>query len=266
MQQISILGCGWLGFPLAISLQRKGFSIKGSTTSKDKISVLKNADIDPYLIGLNENSVVGDIDSFLEGSQTLLINVPPGMRGQNAFPFSEKIETLIPWVEKSSIKQLLFVSSTSVFNDFQGEVDEYTLPQPDTNSGKELLKTEQLLLKNNVFKTTIVRFGGLIGEDRRPVNFLAGREGLSGGEAPVNLIHLTDCIGIIEAIIENEYWGKIVHGVSPEHPLKKIYYTKKALENNLIPPVFKLEENRNYKCVSSKYLTNDLNYTFQNSL
>lgn len=266
MQQISILGCGWLGFPLAISLQRKGFSIKGSTTSNDKIPVLQKEKIDPYLISLTENTVVGNIDSFLEGSQTLLINVPPGMRGQNAFPFSEKMQALIPLIEKSSIKQLLFVSSTSVFNDLQGQVNEDTLPQPDTDSGKELLKAEQLLLKNDSFKTAIVRFGGLIGEDRHPVNFLAEREGLSGGEAPVNLIHRADCMGIIEAIIENQFWGKIVHGVSPQHPSKKAYYTEKALQINLIPPYFKLEEARNYKCVSSRYLSNELKYRFQKEL
>lgn len=266
MQQISILGCGWLGFSLAISLQRKGFSIKGSTTSNDKIPFLKNEKIDPYLISLTENTVVGNIDSFLEGSQTLLINVPPGMKGQNAFPFSKKIQALIPLIEKSSIKQLLFVSSTSVFNDFQGQVNEDTLPQPDTDSGKELLKTEQLLLKNDSFETTIVRFGGLIGEDRHPVNFLAGRVNLSGGEAPVNLIHRADCMGIIEAIIENQFWGKILHGVSPQHPSKKVYYTEKALQKNLIPPDFKLEEARNDKCVSSRYLSNELKYRFQKEL
>lgn len=266
MQQISILGCGWLGFPLAISLKRKGFSIKGSTTSKDKIPFLKKEKIDPYLISLTENTIVGEIDSFLDGSQTLLLNVPPGMRGQNATPFIKKIQALIPRIEKSSIKQLLFVSSTSVFNDFQGKVDEDTIPIPVTVSGKELLKAEQLLSKNDSFKTTIVRFGGLIGEDRHPLNFLAGRVNLSGGEAPVNLIHRADCIGIIEAIIENKFWGKIVHAVSPQHPSKKVYYTEKALENNLNPPDFKLEEKRNYKCVSSRYLTSDLEYKFQKEL
>ena len=31
MTQISILGCGWLGLPLAKALLKNGFSVKGST-------------------------------------------------------------------------------------------------------------------------------------------------------------------------------------------------------------------------------------------
>jgi nucleoside-diphosphate-sugar epimerase len=55
---------------------------------------------------------------------------------------------------------------------------------------------------NSRFKTTILRFGGLIGEDRNPIRFLAGRENLENPDAPINLIHQTDCIGIILRIIE----------------------------------------------------------------
>jgi UDP-N-acetyl-D-mannosaminuronate dehydrogenase len=32
MKQISILGCGWLGLPLAKALLQKGFSVHGSKT------------------------------------------------------------------------------------------------------------------------------------------------------------------------------------------------------------------------------------------
>ncbi len=266
MPQISILGCGWLGFPLALSLQRKGYNIKGSTTSKEKLAVLSEHEIEPYLIHLTENTIGGEIDSFLAGSEMLVINVPPDMRGQNVLPFSIKIKALLPYIEASVIEQVLFVSSTSVFSDFQGEVDEDTLPQPNSDTGKELFKAEQLLMKNDFFKTTVLRFGGLLGEDRHPVNFLAGSEKLSGGDAPVNLIHREDCIGIIEAILENKYWGKIVHGVFPKHPSKKEYYTKIALEKNLKPTAFKTEPNTIYKCVTSRYLTSDLEYKFQMGL
>ena len=50
MKQISILGCGWLGLPLAKSLLEKGFSVKGSTTSLEKISVIENSGIDAFHI------------------------------------------------------------------------------------------------------------------------------------------------------------------------------------------------------------------------
>ncbi len=34
----SILGCGWLGKPLAVSLLDEGFNVKGSTTSEEKLT------------------------------------------------------------------------------------------------------------------------------------------------------------------------------------------------------------------------------------
>jgi len=36
MTQISILGCGWLGLPLAKAILENEFSVKGSTTSREK--------------------------------------------------------------------------------------------------------------------------------------------------------------------------------------------------------------------------------------
>ena len=52
--KIAILGCGWLGLPLAKKLISKNFIVRGSTTSKDKISVLKNENIEPFLITLDK--------------------------------------------------------------------------------------------------------------------------------------------------------------------------------------------------------------------
>ena len=40
MTKISILGCGWLGLPLAKAIVENGFSVKGSTTSSEKIATL----------------------------------------------------------------------------------------------------------------------------------------------------------------------------------------------------------------------------------
>ena len=46
MNSISILGCGWLGKPLAVSFLEDGFSVKGSTTSEEKIDILEDLEID----------------------------------------------------------------------------------------------------------------------------------------------------------------------------------------------------------------------------
>ncbi|GGD94909.1 SDR family NAD(P)-dependent oxidoreductase [Planktosalinus lacus] len=266
MKQISLLGCGWLGLPLAISLRQKGYKLNGSTTSKEKLKTLADAFISPFLVELSSKEISGDILLFLQESDLLIIDIPPGMRSNPEELFSSKMELLIPYIEKSDIKKVLFVSSTSVFADQQGTIDEETIPQPDTQSGKDLFKVEQILQNNPHFNTTIIRFGGLIGPNRHPVKYLAGRKNLKGGNAPVNLIQQQDCIGIIEEIIKKEAWGKVFHGVFPQHPFKKDYYIQKAKKFNLQPPEYSEENNKEYKKVMSKAVTDSLNYQFQRSI
>jgi UDP-N-acetyl-D-mannosaminuronate dehydrogenase len=100
MKQISILGCGWLGLPLAKALVQNGFSIYGSTTSQEKLTVLKKSKIQPFLIALESDNVVGAVKDFLQESKTLIIDIPPKLRGPNKEDFIGKIEMLIPYIEK----------------------------------------------------------------------------------------------------------------------------------------------------------------------
>ena len=112
MKQISILGCGWLGFPLAKSLLKNGYLISGSTTTVEKIALLENAAITPFLIQISDVTIEGKMDSFLKNSEILIVNIPPKLRREYSENFVGKIQNLIPFLEKSSVKKVLFVSST----------------------------------------------------------------------------------------------------------------------------------------------------------
>lgn len=269
MKQISILGCGWLGLPLAKSLIENEFNVKGSTTSVEKLSTLKNIGIQPFLLELDSESIPDALPIFLKGSETLIIAIPPKLRGKNkdysdanANSFVKKIANLLPFIQQSSIEKVLFISSTAVYGEANAVVDENTKPIPVTESGKQLLAIEQLLLENNDFKTTILRFGGLIGEDRNPARFLAGKENLPNPEAPINLIHQDDCIGIILKIIESNTWNETFNAVCPYHPSREKYYTQKALENKLVAPKFNHDEASVGKTIVSDKLEKILQYTF----
>jgi nucleoside-diphosphate-sugar epimerase len=271
MSQISILGCGWLGLPLAKSLVEKGFSVKGSTTSVDKISMLESSGIQAFLLAISENSIDGKIIDFIQNSEVLVINIPPKLRGNVAENFVQKIQGIIPFIEKSTIKKVIFVSSTSVYNDSILPIETITeniLPNPETESGKQLLETEMLLQSNTNFQTNIIRFGGLIGENRHPIHFLSGRKNIENPAAPINLIHQEDCIGIIEAIIchtENACAElvEVFNAVAPFHPTRQEYYTNKAKELELVLPEFEENNNQFGKLISSKKLEETLHYTFK---
>lgn len=269
--EISILGCGWLGLPLAKKLIENGFSIKGSTTSEEKLTVLEENKIQPHLIALDEDKIIGNITNFLKESEVLIIDIPPKLRSSQSENFVSKIKNLIIEIEKSAIKKVLFISSTSVYGDLPIfstglEVTEESALNPDSEGGKQLLEVEQLLQSNPNFKTTVVRFGGLIGKDRHPIQFLAGRENVENPEAPINFIHQEDCIGIIEKILLQNYWEETFNAVAPEHPTRADYYHKKALEMNLKVPTFVKDSKSKGKIISSQKLQKILNYTFQKQI
>ncbi len=209
----------------------------------------------------------------------MIIDIPPKLRGNSKEDFVGKIETLIPFIEKSSIENVLFISSISVYGDDTSpdsnrdalSVTEETIPiaigtNLNTESGKQLLQTEQLLQSNSNFKTTILRFGGLIGEDRHPMKFLAGRENLENPEAPINLIHQVDCIGIILKIVCHtepvEVWNETFNAVAPFHPSREEYYTQKAVDLNLALPKFNHENLSVGKTILNGKIKTILNYTF----
>jgi len=274
-KKISILGCGWLGLPLAKSLLAKDYVVKGSTTSESKLEVLKNAGISPFQIQLEEHEIIGTIENFLDETDVLLIDIPPGLRKvtstSNEMTFVNKVKTLIPFIEKSRIQKVIFVSSTSVYGDGFPivEITEETKPNPDTESGKQLVIAETLLQSNQHFKTTVIRFGGLLGDDRHPVKFLAGRTNVENPEAPVNMIEREDCIGIIEEIlkqVQHDNWGETFNAVAPQHPTRKAYYHKKAEIFNLPLPTFAENSESNGKIISSKKVETILGYSFQKEI
>jgi nucleoside-diphosphate-sugar epimerase len=191
------------------------------------------------------------------------------LRGDSNENFVGKIENLVPFIEKSSVNKVVFVSSTGVYADSSSLsiVTENDLPIPETESGKQLSKVESLLLENSSFESIIIRFGGLIGEDRHPIKFLAGRKNIENPDGPVNLIHQKDCIGIIETMLQKKedekvIWNQVYNAVYPYHPSRKEYYTEKALEQNLALPEFSVEKPSVGKTISSIKIEEELHYKF----
>ena len=153
-KKISILGIGWLGFPLAKKLIEIGYEVKGSTTSENKLEHLKNNNIQPYQIELSEKEIKGNMEAFLNDSEFLIIDIPPKLRNNPTDNFVEKIKLLTSYIEKSTVKNVLFVSSTSVYADVFpiAKIDENSIPNPDAESGKQLLQTENFYLLIRIFK------------------------------------------------------------------------------------------------------------------
>ena len=155
---IGVLGCGWLGFPLAQQLVKDSFEVHGTTTSSDKLEMLEKAEIVPYRISLSEKGITGKIEGFLSHISTLIINVPPRLRGAHSESYIDKMKHLHLKVSESEVSKIIFISSTSVYGSVEGEVTETTVPHPETESGKQLLACGQLFKNDPNLQSTIIRF------------------------------------------------------------------------------------------------------------
>ena len=257
---VSILGCGWYGSELAKSLVKKWIKVKGSTTSATKLPLFAESGIEPYLIDLSPDKEVID-PTFFE-CDVLWISIPPKARAGNGAEYLVKIERLIAIIKEQKIKQVVLISSTGVYGDSNTEVTELDEPNPDSESGKILFAAENLLKAETEFTTTIIRFAGLIGPGRDPGRFFAGKTDIPNGDAPVNLIHLTDCIGISLAILDKQAFGYTYNAVSPLHPTRADFYTGAASRSGLEAPQF-IHENKSWKVVSGINVDEVLGYVYQ---
>lgn len=262
---ISILGCGWLGQPLALSLLERNHRVKGSTTTQSKISVLKEAGIEPFLIKLSPEIECDDCESFWD-SDVLVLNIPPGRGRENIIDHhTAQIQSVIDQLRSSPVEHVVFISSTSVYPELPGVVEETDAVEGKAgrDSGNALIEAERMLMKENSFDTTVLRFGGLYGYDRHPAKYLSGKKNLDKARAPINLIHQDDCILIIQKIIEKNITGEIFNAVSDGHPPRELYYTEAASAMGLEPPTFRKDNKSNYKVVSNRKLKGKLQYRFK---
>lgn len=263
MPTISIVGCGWMGWPIAKYLTLNNYTIKGSTTSPSKLALLEADGILPFLFNLDSDPV----PEGLLDSDVLFINFPPGRGAEGVLDrYARRIQKIIEAAKKQKVEKIIFASSTGVYagSETRPMIDENDTPQPLRTSAQAMWNAEQTLAKS-FEQLTVLRFAGLVGAGRKASNFLAGKSNLPNPNHAVNLVHLEDCIAIITIIIQKDIWGKTYNVVADEHPSRQDLYTYLSTEAGLIPPTFSEQVTRPDKIVSNEKLKQDLGYQFIHS-
>jgi nucleoside-diphosphate-sugar epimerase len=225
-----------------------GNSVKVSTTSESRISELRSVKAEPFIVDIERLS--SNIHIFLQAN-VLIVNIT----SKNIDAFS----SLIQEIDKSEIEKVLFVSSTSVY-----ENNNKTISESDGLESKSspLFRIENLFRKSSKFNTTIIRFGGLIGYSRNPGKFFSNGRLVHNPDAHVNLIHRDDCIGIISKIVKQEVWGEVFNCCADTHPTKRGFYTQAATSIGVPPPAFVNTDATSFKIISNEKVKRILNYEF----
>jgi nucleoside-diphosphate-sugar epimerase len=257
MKNIAIIGLGWFGLPLYKFLTNKGVSCCGSTSSILKLNKLKEDGINAFLFNTEEENFT-DMFNFASSISHVVVCIPPSKISTNYANELVKIISIFP--ESSKI---IFTSSTSVYPDSIEIADEnYVFSDSDLEN--PIVEAELLLQKTFYNRLCILRFAGLIGPQRHPAKFFAGKSNLKGGFSPVNLVHLSDCIRMVEKVIDLDLWSTIYNVCASIHPTKMEYYTKSCELLGLQKPFFdkdlihgKVVLNDKSRIVLGKYIMDD---------
>lgn len=273
MQQnkVAVMGCGWLGLPLAKDLVRKGFEVNGSTKTEAKLTALEQVGIKPFLIEIdvNEDVTFSCSESALEGFfdvQTLVLNIPP--RGRNnpnvVTEHLREIKSIVNKAKAAGVQQFIFISSTGVYGNENRVVTEADALAPQRSSAKALKEVEEYLQNEKDLKITVLRMSGLIGGTRQPGRFFAGKTDVKGGDVPINMVWQEDCIQAIEAVIEKGVWNETINICADEHPMKRDYYTQRAkLQGFEVPTFIEEKETSSFKLVSNEKSKKLLNMQYR---
>lgn len=257
---ISIVGLGWLGLPLALRLKELDYTVVGTVTSSEKLLRLVASPFAVKVIKISTDQIIGDWKSITEDANYIFINIPPSNNSNGDHGYIRQIKQIIKRTNRE--KKIIFISSTSVYGDQAGLVDETSTCKPTKKGGQIVFAAENLLREHFQENLTIIRFGGLIGPERHPGKFIKAGQHISNPDWPVNLIHLADCIQIIEKTIQQNSSGELLNGCCDIHPTKREMYNAAALDLGIEPPLFEQQTQVNPKIVANSKAKNLLNLTY----
>lgn len=258
-ERIAIIGCGWLGFPLSQIFVTKSLQVLGSTTSRHKVDVLRRKGVEAFVLDIYESDP--DKNQIIPTSDVVIINIPPGRQVidvESRYP--EGIDQLLdrhPWMTRAYI---VFVSSSGVYANTGVLACETSKIGPTKPSSRGLVTAEEII-RTRCEHHVVLRLSGLVGPKREPGRWFAGRTDLPGGDTPVNMIHLEDCLSIIALLIETKSHG-IYNACAPNHPSKRDFYKAQAVKIGLEPPSF-IAGTVPHKIVDHTKLVKDLAYTYK---
>jgi nucleoside-diphosphate-sugar epimerase len=195
-RRILIAGCGDLGTALGRKLAGEDAEVWGLRRSARSLPA-------PL------HTLRGDLLSPLHlpgGITDAVYLATPGRYEDEAYlqTYVLGLRNLLAALRGHPVKRLVFVSSTAVYGQLDGEwVSEDSPAEPRSFSGRRMLQGEALALRSGI-EATVVRFGGIYGAGReRMLRKVRGGEPCAA-EPPhyTNRIHRDDCVGVLAHVLE----------------------------------------------------------------
>ncbi len=228
MKNITIIGAGWLGLPLAQQLRANGHQVSVTRTRDLQVDSIKHAGLHTIRANLDEPCL--ELEEHLRQSQTDVVIgcFPPKLRQQQGENYAKQWQYLVDMAQRSQVKKIVMVSSTSVYPSVAKEMREQdatlelAIGNPLFSDNARSLLQAEYRVQNSGLEYVIVRCSGLIGPERHPARFVAKMAEVSRS-APANLLHLDDAIGCV-IFAATRLTQHIVNATTPNTVSKAEFY------------------------------------------
>ena len=249
MEKLGIIGCGWLGEKIAKSAVNL-FEIYTTTTSPVKLSDLKNQNFNPSLVVFSDNENL-EYKNIFADCDIIIITIPFSQR--TPIPILEqRFQNIITFMGEYR-GQLFLCSSTGIYPQFDETVTENSISENLLNQN---IWNVEKLMRSTFPQVNILRFGGLMGDDRVFSKYYLNKE-ITEPNQVVNHTHFEDICEVVLELIKLKTSGETFNVVSPEHPTKIEVFncqTKNECEET--------QADKSGKSVSSEKLITEINYKF----
>ena len=265
MKRVAIVGLGWLGMPLAHVLARRGYQVVGSKTTEDGAEAARMSGIDCYVLRL-EPETFGEpsVPTELLDVDVLIVTLPASRTASSDGGYLRAVQMLVDSALAQGVPRILFTSSTSVYGATTGTLRENAELQPLTPAGKTLQILEQWLHDLPNTSVDILRLAGLVGPERHPGRFLAGKVEVKGGDHGVNLVHLDDVIAAIQLLLQRPKGGHLYNLCAPHHPSKRQFYPQQAQRLGVVSPQFSNDPTpEGERLIDGSAICKDLGFEYQ---
>lgn len=266
MKKVAIVGLGWLGMPLALSLTARGWQVVGSKTTGDGVEAARMSGIESYKLKLEPELVcdADDLDALMQ-VDALVITLPARRSGPGESFYLQAIQEIVDSALAYRIGRIIFTSSTSVYGEVSGTLRETSVRNPVTASGRVLKELEDWLHHLPGTSVDILRLAGLVGPGRHPGRFFAGKMA-PDGQHGVNLVHLDDVISAITLLLQAPKGGHIYNLCAPQHPARSLFYPTMARQLGLAVPQFlDATDQGKGRIIDGNRICNELGFEYEHS-
>ena len=190
-----IIGCGFAGRAVAQRAKARGVTVRGTTRAEERASGLRASGVEPIV--LDGALSAAALEPYVDATTCALVTMPPDGASDGA---------IAPMLARAAAA--LYLSSTGVYGDARGRVDESTPVHPTTPRTIARVAAERIWRDNGA---SIVRAPGFYGPGRGMHLRLARGELRIAGEATnaISRVHVADLAEALLVLLERAERGAV---------------------------------------------------------